>query len=257
MTISTAIHHPRYAQRAHLAYTEMRVRITMRGATSEMREEPSAHLREESSMRLRKESERFLREEWWIPLRTEEEPVPARGVIRFLRGGGQMSKSSDRDPRIPEHPNPRISELRASPNSAHLRTPRISECPNPRIPERPNPRIPERLNPNPRIPERFAKETVMIRDGLQLIAKEFEAQQREWGLAHDDTTHGADGLMAAAGIVIEGFDGKEDESSVPWAVRLHKKYKGDLVKRARIAGALCASAINVKTLEIGRQHRTS
>ena len=232
MTISTTIHHPRYAQRAHLAYTEMRVRITMRGATSEMREEPSAHLREEpsahlreeSSMRLRKESERFLREEWWIPLRTEEEPVPARGVIRFLRGGGQMSKSSDRDPRIPE---------------------------------RLNPRIPERLNPNPRIPERFAKETVMIRDGLQLIAKEFEAQQREWGLAHDDTTHGADGLMAAAGIVIEGFDGKEDESSVPWAVRLHKKYKGDLVKRARIAGALCASAINVKTLEIGRQHRTS
>ena len=129
MTISTAIHHPRYAQRAHLAYTEMRVRITMRGATSEMREEPSAHLREEPSAHLREESSMRLREEWWIPLRTEEEPVPARGVIRFLRGGGQMSKSSDRDPRIPEHPNPRISELRASPNSAHLR---MSESAHPR-----------------------------------------------------------------------------------------------------------------------------
>ena len=95
----------------------------------------------------------------------------------------------------------------------------------------------------------------MIPDGLQLIAREAQHQNDEWGVDHDLLEHGSDRLLAAATVVLDGFEGQADESSVPWAVALHEKHKDNPVRRAMIAGALCASAINVRTFEIGQAQR--
>ena len=85
--------------------------------------------------------------------------------------------------------------------------------------------------------------------GLKLIAKELGHQREEWGLPHDIDEHGSERLMAAAATVLDG--GERDNSTVPWAVDLWEKYQTDPKRQAMIAGALCASALDVLAFEIG------
>ncbi len=96
-----------------------------------------------------------------------------------------------------------------------------------------------------------------IPDGIRLIHKEEQHQHARWGFYHDLLEHGSDKLMGAAAIVLEGWDNENDPSTVPWAVALYKKYRHNPIKRAMIAGALCAAAINVRTFEMGQATRAS
>lgn len=95
----------------------------------------------------------------------------------------------------------------------------------------------------------------MIPDGILLIRKEAEHQCAKWGFEHDLIEHGSAQLMAAASILLTGFDGNPDDCAVPWAIKLHTKHANDFVRRCMIAGAMCASAINARTFELGSAAR--
>ncbi len=95
----------------------------------------------------------------------------------------------------------------------------------------------------------------MIADGLELVGREFRKQSRQWGFEHD-LDHGSERLLNAAVVVLDGFDGSRDDCSVPWALDLFTKYRRDPTRRAMIAGALCASAINVAIFERGKAARS-
>ena len=87
--------------------------------------------------------------------------------------------------------------------------------------------------------------------GLQLIIDEAQHQRQEWGFEHDVSEHGSSRLMLAASVVLDGTDVPKDESQLPWATELWEKHKDDPKRRAMIAGALCASALDVMAFEIG------
>ena len=88
--------------------------------------------------------------------------------------------------------------------------------------------------------------------GLQLIINEAQHQRQEYGFEHDVETHGSERLMLAAGILLYGTDIPRDDSSTPWAIDLWEKHRESPQRRAMIAGALCASALDVMAFEIGR-----
>lgn len=94
----------------------------------------------------------------------------------------------------------------------------------------------------------------MAIDGLRLIAEEVRHQRDSWDLEHDITQHGSARLMVAASIILDGgYTVKLEESIVPWAVELWRKHHMNPARRAMIAGALCAAAIDVATFEAGRK----
>lgn len=89
----------------------------------------------------------------------------------------------------------------------------------------------------------------------QMIRRELQSQNDQWGLQHDVEEHGSAGLAEVAALLVqpncpdwdrEGYDEEQ------WFVQLRKKHENDPARRYAIAAAMLRNAIECLVYEQGR-----
>lgn len=86
----------------------------------------------------------------------------------------------------------------------------------------------------------------------QMIARELQSQDKQWGLRHDVDEHGSSGLAGVAGLLIERERPSDLDDCHDWIVELWDKHANDLPRRYAIAAAMLRNAIECFVYEQGR-----